>query len=238
MTTRDLRATLHQRVVEQLGQSIVHGTLSPGSTLPLDEIEKEFDASRTAVREALRVLTTKGLLGARPRRGTYVRPRSDWILLDSDVMRWRGSGPPDPLLLKDLTQLRELIEPQAAALAATHRTDEQLGQMYDALADISYTESSGLVRHIEADIVFHSAILDATSNELLASLKVLLGPALRMRDRVVYDATQGDPREAHALVADAIRDQNPEDAERAMNDLLDEARVTLETALIGQREAK
>lgn len=224
---------VHQRVVEELGAAIVRGDIAPGTVLPSDELETRYDASRTAIREAQKVLMAKGLISARQRVGTSVRPPEDWSVLDSDVLRWRWSGPFDPKLLADLDGVRRIVEPSAAALAATSRTDADLDRIDGALDRISSThrDDHTSLQHIEADVEFHSAILDASGNEILSSLKSILEPALRMRDRLVYDSVVDDPYDAHAQVADAIRAQDPEAARQAMSVLIDAASADVTAAL-------
>ncbi len=110
---------LHERIIDDLGQEIVSGGLKPGERLHSDlELIERFAASRTAIREAMKVLSTKGLIEARQRAGTRVRPRAEWDLLDTDVLGWHTPDAINDTFLKDLEELRELIEPEAAGLAA------------------------------------------------------------------------------------------------------------------------
>ena len=233
MTNVERGSGVHHRVVERLGASIVQGDLAPGTVLPTDELERRFDASRTAIREAQKVLMAKGLLAAKQRTGTFVRPPEDWVMLDADVLRWRWSGPLDPKLLTDLDGMRRIIEPHAAALAAQFRTDEQLERIEAALERFADAQPAHSNRHIEADVAFHSAILDATGNEILSSLKLILEPALRMRDRFVLVAAgvEHDAYDTHAAVATAIADQDSVRAQAAMLDLIESARLDVDKAL-------
>lgn len=217
------RQNLHVHVVESLGARIVHGDVDAGAILSVDELEAEFGASRTALREALKVLGAKGLVGARPRYGTYVEQRGNWNLFDLDVMRWRGSGPFDERLLHDLAQLRRILEPGAADLAAINRRPEDLERIMASLEGLGRHDATGVEAHTDADIEFHASILRATGNELLASMRVILEPALRVRNRLVYHLTTEDPYDAHAAVAHAIRDGNARAARHAMEALLEDA---------------
>src|SRR5690349_23211669 len=97
---------LHGEVVERLGRRILSGELNAGVTLDIPGLERELDVSRTVLREALRVLKSKGLVDARPKRGTFVQPRTEWLLLDHDVVRWQFEGRDDRGFLDDLSEMR------------------------------------------------------------------------------------------------------------------------------------
>src|SRR6201991_4290867 len=124
---------VHGQTVEVLAQRILTGQLAEGATLDMIALQSEFDVSLTVLREALRVLAAKGMVDARPKRGTFVRPRSDWSLLDGDVLRWQFARSPGPGLFDDLHELRSIVEPGAARLAARRATDEDLAALDDAL---------------------------------------------------------------------------------------------------------
>src|SRR5260221_2134444 len=113
---------LHGQIVEQMGVRIVGGAYPAGAPLFSEQLEREFDVSKTVVREALKVLSAKGLVESRQKRGTLVRPRSDWSLLDSDMLRWQRGVEPDVGFLENLAEVRAIIEPAAARLAAQRRT--------------------------------------------------------------------------------------------------------------------
>ena len=122
------RRGLHGEVVYTIGRRIVSGELKPGDPLPPEEeLTADFDASRTVLREAVRVLAAKGLVEARPKTGTRVRPREEWNILDPDVLSWRVVGAAhDPQLYAEMTEVRLAIEPIATRLAATRMTDDEL----------------------------------------------------------------------------------------------------------------
>ncbi len=106
---------LHGRIVHTLGRRILRGEIRPGDAL---EAASAMAASRTALREAIKVLAAKGLVEARPKVGTRVTPRESWNLLDPDVMAWQHDDALTPSFLRKLTEVRAVIEPQAAAFAA------------------------------------------------------------------------------------------------------------------------
>ncbi len=230
------RRGLHGRVVDDLGRRIVSGELPPGAVIDLDELEADLEVSRTVVREAVKVLSTKGLLDSRPRLGTFVRARSEWSLLDADVMTWRDNGEPDERLISDLAEVRRIVEPQGARLAASRRTGEDVAAMGAALERMRRS-GRDLEEHVAADLAFHRAVLAASQNELLGRLEVVLEPALRARDALAFSAGHDDAfLPAHAAVADAIADGDPDRAEAAMAALLDTAAA--DTAAILERRRR
>ncbi len=204
---------LHGEVVERLGQRILSGELAEGATLELTELEAELDVSRSVIREALRVLKAKGLIDARQKRGTFVQPRAEWTLLDADVIRWQFEGRSAEQLLSDLAELRGIIEPASAGLAALRRTDEDLAALEQALESMS-AAAQGDGDAVEADLAFHRALLAATHNELLIRAEAVLEAGLAVRDRLVHEAQHDDPTSEHAAILDAIRDV---DAARAID---------------------
>jgi GntR family galactonate operon transcriptional repressor len=214
---------VHGQTVEVLAQRILTGQLSEGATLDLTGLQAEFDVSLTVLREALRVLAAKGLVDARPKRGTFVRPRGDWSLLDADVLRWHFARSQVPGLFDDLHELRAIVEPGAASLAAARATDDDLAAL-DAALDAMSTAGSDAVAAVAADLAFHRALLAATHNELVQRMEVVIETGLAERDRMVHGA--GGPRDpvpSHKAVVDAIRRHNPAQSARAMGELLDQA---------------
>jgi GntR family transcriptional regulator, galactonate operon transcriptional repressor len=231
------RRGLHGHVVDSLGRRIIEGEFPPGAVLDLELLEQQMSVSRTVMREAVKVLTTKGLLDARPRIGTFVRDRPNWNLLDADVMAWRGGGDPDPRLLSDLDEVRRIVEPWGARLAAERRSPDDVTALREALARMEASERGGNIEeHIAADAAFHRAVLAASQNELLERLEVVLEPALRARDALAFQHTHGDAfLHAHAEVAEAIAAGDPDRAQASMASLLETAAA--DTAEIMRRRA-
>lgn len=207
--------------MDDLGLKIVSGTWPPGYIIDVDALERELGVSRTVVREAVKILTSKGLIAARPKFGTYVRDRPQWNLLDADVMSWRDTERPDPDLIRDLNEMRRILEPAAARLAADRRNPEEIATMEAALAGMT---SDDVDLHVESDLLFHRSLLAATHNELLSRLEVVLKMALSIRDRLAFSSQHSSAFMAlHTAVAAAIRDGDPDAAESAMRELLDAA---------------
>ncbi|MER7889818.1 FadR/GntR family transcriptional regulator [Micromonospora sp. NPDC094482] len=214
---------VHGQTVEVIARRILSGEIAEGATLNIAALQEELDVSLTALREALKVLTAKGIVDARQKRGTFVRPRADWNLLDGDVIRWQFADGADPRLLDKLQEVRAIIEPAAARLAAARSTPEDVLALDAALAEM--TEAHGdPSAAVAADLTFHRALLAATHNELLVRMEVVMETGLAERDRLVHGRdSDDDPVPSHRAVVDAIRAGDESAAETAMRDLLAKA---------------
>jgi DNA-binding FadR family transcriptional regulator len=213
---------VHGQTVDAIARRVLSGGLPEGATLDLTALQAELGVSLTVLRESLKVLAAKGLVDARQRRGTYVRERADWNLLDPDVLRWQFSAEADASLLRSLDEVRGIIEPAAVRLAAARRTDEDLVRLETALEAMSgAADSAGAV---DADLAFHRALLGATHNELLERMETVLESALAARDRLVHGTEESDdPVPSHRAVLDGVRAGDCDAAETAMRTLLDKA---------------
>lgn len=231
------RRGVHGQVVDMLGQRIAQGAIAPGELIDPADVEREVRVSRTVVREAIKVLAAKGLVDALPRRGTYVLPREQWNLLDADIMRWRHvhDGQPDSHLLDNLAEVRLLVEPFGASLAAQRRTEDDLAELDTAFKALD--EGVDIEEHTLADIAFHRAMLAATHNELLMRLEVVLEPALRARDLLAFRDLDRGFLGLHAAVLEAVRAGDPERAKQAMTHLL-EVGAADTTRLIKKRRTR
>ncbi|HEY8481826.1 MAG TPA: FadR/GntR family transcriptional regulator [Spirillospora sp.] len=222
---------LHGQTVREIARRILGGELGPGDTIDVAALGEELNVSLTAMREALKVLAAKGLVGSRQKRGTFVRPRSDWSLLDPDVIRWQFADRNDQAFLQNLAEVRGIIEPQAVRYAALRRTSEDLAALDDALTAMK-TADGDLTRAVQADLDFHRALLSATHNELLERMEVVIEVGLAERDRLVHgNRPYDDPVPSHRAVLDAVRDADPDRAEQAMRDLLAKAARDLDTLI-------
>lgn len=213
MATRNL----HGQVVQELGQMIVGGRLAPGEGLPREEVLAEkLKVSRTALREAMKVLVAKGLIESRQRTGARVREAVHWNQLDADVLAWRCASMPTDSFVEKLVEMRELIEPAAAAAAAKRRTPEQLTALraaYEAMA-----AADDLDAWAKADLSFHESMLRATNNELMVSLFAVIATALEtffvLSARNAENFKLALPH--HEKVYEAVRKRQPEVAREAM----------------------
>jgi len=230
---------LHAQTVETLGSRIVRGYYEPGQALPPDKLETEFGISKTVLREAFRVLAAKGLVDARQKRGTVVQARAAWSLLDADLLRWQG-GQPDAAFFANLAEVRGIVEPAGARLAAERRTEQDLADLRAAIRQMASAGNDALAV-VAADLAFHQALLDAAHNELLSRMEVVIEAGLRARDAVVHGGEHWpDSVPVHQAIFDAIEAGNGEAAERAMRKLLEQASVDVDgaTARRARRAAK
>jgi GntR family galactonate operon transcriptional repressor len=218
---------VHGQTVREVARRILSGTFPEGSVISVDALEEDLGVSRTALREALKVVAAKGLVDARQKRGTFVRPRSDWNLLDADVIRWRFEEVPDESFFDSLQEVRGIVEPAVARLAAERCTDDDVKVLEEALDEMAGATGEPALA-VEADLRFHRALMAATHNEVLVRMEVLLEAGLATRNRLVHGAKpHDDPVPSHRLVFDAVRDHDAAGAEAAMSALLDKAMADL-----------
>jgi DNA-binding FadR family transcriptional regulator len=226
------RRGLHGAVVHDIGVRILRGELQPGDSLQTDdEPGDEPGVSRTVLREAIKVLAAKRLVESRPKIGTRVRPRRDWNLLDPDVLAWQIEAGPDRRFLKEALELRNMIEPQAARLAAERATDEEIAALTEAHAEMEAAGES-LEAFMEPDLRFHTLLFEAGHNELLDHMAGILTSVLR----ILFSYPARPPRayqraaKLHGAVVEAIRAHDPDAAEAAILRLSDNTAANVEWA--------
>jgi DNA-binding FadR family transcriptional regulator len=221
----DKARTLGRRtatIVEDIGEAIVTGGYKPDELLPVEsELTAKYDASRSVLREAVKVLNAKGLITARPRKGTSITQPSNWNLFDPDVLRWILRGNFSLPLLIEFTQIRLAIEPMAASLAARQGTNEALQAIEAACQYMGDCVAQG-EDDLLADIAFHLAILDASGNQFFSRLKPLVNTALRFSIKYTDAVARDEVKklEAHRAVVDAIQARDPQAASQASYVLL------------------
>ena len=215
---------LTRSIVQDLGVAIVSGKYSKRNPFPVEaELCTQYGASRSVLREAVKMLTAKGLLQARPRQGTWVQAEQSWNLLDPDVLRWLLERKPWMELLIEFTQVRLAIEPGAAALAAEVAGPEAKAAIQRAIERMVAAER-GDDDPLESDIAFHVAVLEASGNKFFVQLRELIHTALRFSIRItnrrkgVRLASVAD----HKKIADAIVAGKPQAAANAMQALIQE----------------
>jgi GntR family galactonate operon transcriptional repressor len=213
------RRRLSEAVAHKLAVLIIGGKLSPGEILPNeDELAASLSVSRTAYREAVRMLTAKGLLAAKPRAGTKVQPRAAWSLLDPDVLAWHLEVEPSRAFILSLFELREVVEPSAAGLAAKRRDSADLDAISGALRRLEQ-EPEGSPKVLEADLAFHHAILTATKSDALLAMSPVIGSTLRWSVALTIVAlprVYGEALPFHQGIFEAIRKKDAAEAERIM----------------------
>ncbi len=223
MTGDRLKIRIPGKIASEIGCKIVSGRLKPGTLLD-GEIEASGDrnVSRSAYREAIRVLVAKGLVQSRPKIGTRVTETSEWHLLDPDVLSWIFVREPPRNLLVSLFELRKLVEPEAAALAAQRRSLEQMNRMGGALEVMAH-ETLHTERGRAADRDFHAILLSASANPFLVSLSSSVTAAVTW-STMFKERTQRLRRDAvpdHIKIYEAIAARDPGAARAAMINLID-----------------
>jgi DNA-binding FadR family transcriptional regulator len=219
------RRGLHEHVIEEIGRGILSGEFSPGKPLPSEaELCGTLSVSRTALREALRVLAAKGLVEATPKIGTLVRLVEHWNFLDADILSWRLLGRDSDRVVGELYELRHLIEPIAASLAAKNAKAADLELMREAYREMQAAGDDG-AKISEPDLKFHRAIIRASGNQMFSSLAHVLGAALSANFDLVRDAPRGHRHSMplHKKVLDAIADGNSAVARLAMQNLIEDS---------------
>ncbi|MDE1918522.1 MAG: FadR family transcriptional regulator [Sphingomonadales bacterium] len=208
------------------------GVYKPGEILRSEvSFSEEHNVSRTAYREAVRILAAKGLVESRPKAGTRITDPARWNILDPDVLAWTFRGEPSAAFIRDLFELRMIIEPAAAELAARRRTGEVLAQMGHALEEMA---KHGLATQEgqRADQMFHTVLLKATRNASLMSLASSIEAAVRWT--TIYKQRKRklprDPLPDHRALYNAIADGDGARARQAMTTLIELALADIEHA--------
>jgi DNA-binding FadR family transcriptional regulator len=226
---------IHGSIAHDLGVAIVTGRYQPGEILSGEiEFAEQLKVSRSAYREAVRMLAAKGLVESRPKTGTRVNERSRWHLLDPDVLAWSFEAEPSEDFIRDLFELRMIVEPAAAELAARRRDGADLARLGHALEEMARHGLASAAGQA-ADQLFHHSILEATRNAPLISLSSSIEAAVgwttifKQRKRKL----PRDPLPDHRALYNAIVDGNPDAARAAMTELV---RLALEDTELSLHE--
>jgi DNA-binding FadR family transcriptional regulator len=225
MTTPVRGQNLTYTIAHKLGVAIVTGVYSTDNPIPIEsELSRQYNASRTVLREAVKMLTAKGLLGSRPRLGTTVQPEANWNLLDPDVLEWLLERKFSPTLLIEFTEMRLALEPGAATLAARVAGPAEKAQIRGAIERMQAADR-GDDDPLESDIAFHVAVLRASRNRFYAQLTGFTATALRFSIRTTnrYKGVKLASVADHKKVADAIIAGKQTAAGEAMRKLIQEA---------------
>jgi len=224
-------ATLHRRVLDEMGEQICSGQFAPGDILPAEPVLAErMQVSRITIRETMKSLSAKGMLQVRRRYGTIVLPRSQWQLFDPDVITWRArSGTVDAGLIEDLMELRLIIEPNAARLAARRATAEDRAAVRRAFKAMERAVA-GQGDYVPADLAFHAAILAACHNQFVQQMQNALSAILRTSFELSSEIEGGPARSLpmHEALCVAIEKGDPAAAEEAVLTLIRRAEKDFE----------
>ena len=219
------------------GRWILGGTYAPDDLLPReDDLAAELGVSRTSIREAVKVLSAKGLLQARRRVGVRVRNRDEWNLLDPQVLSWHPDVGRDEALITSLIEARRIIEPAAAALAAKRATAADLAQIEQAYLGMERNVCTDLEACCEADLKFHVSVIAASHNIVLKGLTGTIEAALRATFAITnrrLASAQSRALSAHREVFECVRMRDAEGARAATAELLEIAARDLDRKLTG-----
>jgi GntR family transcriptional regulator, galactonate operon transcriptional repressor len=224
-------ATLHLQVLNRMGEEICAGKFLPGDILPAEPVlAEQMNVSRITIRETMKSLSAKGLLQVRRRHGTIVLPRSQWQLFDPDVITWRArAGAIDDDLIRDLMELRMIIEPNAAKLAARRATDEDRIAVRRAFRKMERAVA-GHGEYVPADLAFHGAILTACHNQFVQQMQNALSAILRTSFELSSEIAGGPARSLpmHEALCVAIEQGDAPAAEQAVLTLIERAEQDFE----------
>lgn len=222
----------HQRLLDTIGMRIVEGELPPGARLLTADVAADLGASRSAMREVVRVLESIGMVDVRRRAGVEVLPSARWSPYSPELIRWRLDGSGRLRVLHELSQLRSAIEPLAAHLAAVHADPEQRTALVKAvLGMVEHSAAANEATYLGYDVAFHTAVLRGSGNPYLAGLADVVAALLHGRTWHALMPQQADETalRLHQDVAAAITARDPDAAARDMAAIVAEADEAVET---------
>ena len=228
---------VHGSTVELLGEAIVTGRHPVGGSLPTEPMLCDtLGVSRTVVREAVKSLIAKGLLVTGPKLGTRVLPQDQWNWFDPDVVAWQSKAGLSREFVRDLQELRRLVEPAAARLAAERATPADIAELEAAFAGMARAVHAG-GDYVSSDLRFHQGLLRAGHNRMLTQMGQALGALLRTSFELSTTLPHGlaASLRLHRAVLDAVIDGAPRKAERAIVLLITQANDDIEAVFASSR---
>jgi DNA-binding FadR family transcriptional regulator len=228
---------VHGNTVDHLGEAIVAGRYPVGGAVPPEPMLcEELGVSRTVIREAIKSLVAKGMIHTGPKVGTRVLPWDNWNWFDADVIAWQAKTGLSNEFIRDLQDLRRVVEPAAVRLAASRATPEDIAGIEDAYAGMKRAVVSG-GDYVTYDLRFHQGLLRASHNRMLVQMSKALGALLRTSFEISTIKKDG-PRKSlplHRAVLDAVAAREVDKAERAILVLIDGAHDDIEQVLASRR---
>lgn len=228
---------VHGNTVDHIGEAIVAGRYAAGMSMPPEPVLcEELGVSRTVVREAVKSLIAKGLVTTGPKVGTRVLTEEHWNWFDPDVIAWKAKAGITPEFLRDLLELRRLVEPAAVRMAAERATAEEIAGIEDAYAGMKRAVEGG-GDYVTYDLRFHQGLLRAAHNRMLVQMSKALSALLRTSFEISTVRKDGPKRSLplHRAVLDAVIARNPAKAEKAILVLIDGAHEDIELVLGSRR---
>ena len=228
---------VHGNTVDHLGEAIVAGRYGVGASIPPEPVLcLELGVSRTVVREAVKSLIAKGLMTTGPKVGTRVLSSDHWNWFDPDVISWQSKAGLTPEFLRDLQDLRRVVEPAAMRLAAERATAQDLAEIEAAYAGMKRAVEEG-GDYVTFDLRFHQGLLRACRNRMLVQMSKALGALLRTSFEISTRRKDGplNSLPLHREVLDSVIAHDPDRAEKAIRVLIDGARIDIEEVLASRR---
>jgi DNA-binding FadR family transcriptional regulator len=229
---------IHGSIVDLLGEAIVSGRYPVGASLPAEPLlGEELGVSRTVIREAVKALVAKGLLTTGPKVGTRVQPDEQWNWFDNDVVVWRTRAGQTPDFIRDLQELRRVVEPAAVRLAAERATGADIAEIESAYAGMKHAVEHG-GDYVTHDLRFHQGLLRACHNRMVVQMSKALGTLLRTSFEISTAKPRGPVQSLplHRAVLDAVIARQPARAEKASLVLIDGANEDIEMVLASRRK--
>ncbi len=224
---------VHGHTLQHLGVAILSGSYAPGASLPPEPLLGEaLGVSRTVVREAVKSLAAKGLVSTGPKVGTRVLPAEQWNWFDPDVVAWQSSAGLTREFLRDLQELRRVVEPAAVRMAAERATPQDIAEIEAAFEGMRRAVEEG-GDYVSFDLRFHQGLLRACHNRMLVQMSKALAALLRTSFEISTTRKDGPKNSLplHRAVLDAVIARNPAKAEKAILLLIDGAREDIEEVL-------
>jgi len=228
----------HGQTLDLLGGQIVTGLYPPDTSIPPEPVLcVEFGVSRTVVREAVKSLVAKGLLVTGPKLGTRVLPSEQWNWFDPDVVAWQSQAGLTREFLRDLQELRRVVEPAGVRLAAERATVHDIAEIEAAYAGMKDAIEHG-GDYVAHDLRFHQGLLRACHNRMVVQMSKALGALLRTSFEISTTRKNGPAQSLplHRAVLDAVIARAPQRAEAAILLLIDNAREDIEQVLASRRK--
>jgi DNA-binding FadR family transcriptional regulator len=228
---------VHGNTVDHLGEAIVAGRYAVGASIPPEPVLcQELGVSRTVVREAVKSLIAKGLMTTGPKVGTRVLSEDHWNWFDPDVIIWQSKAGLTPEFLRDLQDLRRVVEPAAMRLAAERATAQDIAEVEAAYAGMKHAVEHG-GDYVTHDLRFHQGLLRASRNRMLVQMSKALGALLRTSFEISTRRKDGPLQSLplHRAVLDAVIAHRPDEAEIAIRVLIDGAKGDIEEVLASRR---
>jgi DNA-binding FadR family transcriptional regulator len=228
---------VHGNTVDHLGEAIVAGRYPAGSSIPPEpKLCEELGVSRTVIRESVKSLVAKGLVSTGPKVGTRVLAEEQWNWFDPDVILWKSKAGLTREFLRDLQELRRIVEPAAVRLAAERATPQDIAEIEAAYEGMRRAVEEG-GDYVTNDLLFHQGLLRACRNRMMVQMSKALGALLRTSFEISTSRKDGPKRSLplHRAVLDAVIARNPARAEKAILVLIDGAHHDIEQVLSSSR---